>query len=228
MAELTLKTGLEAMDVAAWLRRHPTFLKDFPDIAETLVIPRERGSAASLAGYQLELLRERQRELEARLAELVEIASENEQRVVQVHSYTLSLLRAPDLAACARAIVAGLREDFHTEQVSLLLNGTHAALAGLPWVRDVPEGVERLPALADFFPRGEPLCGRLAPAKLEALFGAAAPEVQSAALLRLGALGALGVLGIGSLDANRFHPGIGTLFLKLIAEAAGAALGRYV
>ncbi|EQD59469.1 Diaminopimelate epimerase, partial [mine drainage metagenome] len=29
MAELTLKTGLEAMDVAAWLRRHPTFLKDF-------------------------------------------------------------------------------------------------------------------------------------------------------------------------------------------------------
>ncbi|EQD64994.1 protein containing DUF484 [mine drainage metagenome] len=225
MAELTLKTGLEAMDVAAWLRRHPTFLKDFPDIAETLVIPRERGSAASLAGYQLELLRERQRELEARLADLVEIAGENEQRVVQVHSYTLTLLCATDLAACVRAIVAGLREDFHTEQVSLLLNGAHAALAGLPWVRDVPEGADKLPAFADFFPRGEPLCGRLAPPKLDALFGAAAPEVQSAALLKLGALG---VLGIGSSDPNRFHPGIGTLFLKLIAEAASVALGRYV
>lgn len=225
MAELTLKTGLEAMDVAAWLRRHPAFLKDFPDIADILVVPRERGSAASLAGYQLEHLRERQRELESRLAELVEIAGENEQRAVQVHSYTLTLLRADDLSGCARAIVAGLREDFHTEHVSLLLNGAHAALAGLPWVRDVPEGVDKMPAFADFFPRGEPLCGRLAPEKLQVLFGDEAGEVQSAALLKLGSLG---VLGIGSNDANRFHPGIGTLFLKLIAEAAGVALGRYM
>ena len=225
MAELSLKTGLEAMDVAAWLRRHPTFLKDFPDIAELLVIPREQGSAASLTGYQLALLRERQRELEARLAELIEIAGENEQRAVQVHTYTLSLLRATDLPACARAIVAGLREDFHTEHVSLLLEGAHAGLDGLSWVRAVPAGIATLPAFADFLARGEPLCGRLAPDKLETLFGADAGAVQSAALLKLGGCG---LLGIGSLDVNRFHPGIGTLFLKLIAEAASVALGRYV
>lgn len=225
MAELTLKTGLEAMDVAAWLRRHPAFLKDFPDIAELLVVPREHGSAASLAGYQLEHLRVRQRELESRLAELVEIAGENEQRAVQVHSYTLTLLRASDLGSCARAIIAGLREDFHTEHVCLLLNGAHPELAGLSWVREVPEGTDQLPAFADFFPRGEPLCGRLAPQKLEALFGVEAGEVQSAALLKLGTLG---LLGIGSNDANRFHPGIGTLFLKLIAEAASVALGRFM
>ena len=32
---------------------------------------------------------------------------------------------------------------------------------------------------------------------------------------------------LGSLDANRFHPGMGTMFLKLIAEAVAAALQRF-
>jgi uncharacterized protein YigA (DUF484 family) len=32
---------------------------------------------------------------------------------------------------------------------------------------------------------------------------------------------------VGSLDANRFHPGMGTIFLKLIADAVGAALARF-
>ncbi|HEX6613053.1 MAG TPA: DUF484 family protein, partial [Rhodanobacteraceae bacterium] len=49
MPEMTLKAGLEAMDVADYLRRHPKFLKDFPDIAQELVIPREHGPASSLA-----------------------------------------------------------------------------------------------------------------------------------------------------------------------------------
>src|SRR5690242_12730868 len=59
MPELTLKAGLEAMDVADYLRRNPKFLKDFPDIAQELVIPREHGPAASLTAYQLEALRAR-------------------------------------------------------------------------------------------------------------------------------------------------------------------------
>ena len=41
---------LGAHEIAAWLRRHPNFLQQFPDLALTLVVPREQGSAASLAG----------------------------------------------------------------------------------------------------------------------------------------------------------------------------------
>ena len=61
---------LGAHEVAAWLRRHPTFLKQFPDLALSLVVPREQGSAASLAGYQLEILRDKNRELSRRLQDL--------------------------------------------------------------------------------------------------------------------------------------------------------------
>jgi hypothetical protein len=46
-----------------WLRRHPKFLAQFPDLALSLVVPREDGPAASLASYQLEVLRDKNREL---------------------------------------------------------------------------------------------------------------------------------------------------------------------
>ena len=32
---------------------------------------------------------------------------------------------------------------------------------------------------------------------------------------------------IGSRDPNRFHPGVGTVFLKLIGEAISTALARF-
>ena len=72
----TIET-LGAHDVAAWLRRHPTFLRQFPDLSLTLVVPREEGSAASLASYQLEVLRDKNRELSKRLRELFGNAQEN-------------------------------------------------------------------------------------------------------------------------------------------------------
>ena len=39
---------LGAHEVAAWLRRHPGFLQQFPDLALTLVVPRENGPAVLL------------------------------------------------------------------------------------------------------------------------------------------------------------------------------------
>ncbi len=55
MSDTAEKIG--SHEVAAWLRRHPTFLKQFPDLALTLVVPRDDGPTASLASYQLEVLR---------------------------------------------------------------------------------------------------------------------------------------------------------------------------
>ncbi len=56
MSETVDKLG--AHEVAAWLRRHPGFLKF---LALTLVVPRDDGPTASLASYQLEVLREKNR-----------------------------------------------------------------------------------------------------------------------------------------------------------------------
>ncbi len=224
MAELTLKQSLAAMDIAEYLRQNPRFLENFPDVAAELVIPREHGPAASLAAYQLETLRARNRELNERLAELVAIAGDNEQLMVRVHTLTVGLLRDDNLADTCRSFVGALHEDFHTGLVRLVLFRDDAGLPHADWLLCVPEGAQAMPEFADFMARGEPACGRLAQQKLDRLFGSEAVQVQSAALLKIGSEG---LLAIGSDDANRFHPGIGTIFLKLIAQALDAAISRF-
>lgn len=235
MSELSVKAGLDAMDVASYLRRHPQFLVEFPDIAMALTMPREQGKAASLASYQLDVLRDKNREINRRLHELIDIAHENEALMVRVHTLTLALMRARSLPETANAIVAALGEDFRDPATRGEVNGGAPVLVRLvlfradpdlpaaEWLIAEPVGTAAFPAFTEFFKRAEPLCGRLQQDKLDALFGAQAAQIQSAVLLPIGA----GMLAIGSGDANRFHPGMGTIFLKLIGEAISAAVSRF-
>src|SRR5690348_18498746 len=104
MADLSVKEGLDAMEVASYLRRHPDFLNEFPDLALALVLPREQGQAASHASYQLDVLRDKNRELNRRLHELIEIAHENQLLMVRVHTLTLALMRATSLPETLNAV----------------------------------------------------------------------------------------------------------------------------
>jgi uncharacterized protein YigA (DUF484 family) len=224
MSELSVKDSLNAMDVASYLRRHPQFLGEFPDIAMTLMIPREQGPAASLASYQLDVLRDKNRDLSRRLHDLIEIAHENESLMVRVHTLTLAQMRATTLADTVRAVVGALTEDFHPDLVRLVLFRADPDLPAAEWLIAEPEGAAAFPAFAEFFKRAEPLCGRLQQDKLDVLFGKHADDARSAVLLPISDIG---MLAVGSHDENRFHPGMGTVFLKLIGEAVSTALARF-
>jgi uncharacterized protein YigA (DUF484 family) len=224
MAELSVKDGLDAMEVASYLRRHPDFLGEFPDLALALVLPREQGQAASLASYQLDVLRDKNRELNRRLHELIEIAHENQLLMVRVHTLTLALMRASSLPETLNAVVAALTEDFNTDLVRIVLFRADGDLPVAEWLLIEPDGANAMPAFGEFLKRAEPLCGRLQQDKLDALFGSRVGEVASAVLLPVDGVG---MLAVGSQDANRFHPGMGTVFLKLIAEAVAAAVARF-
>ena len=214
---------LDAVAVAAYLKRHPAFLTDYPELAAQLTMPREQGSVASLAAYQLQQLREKNTELEQRLAELTRVAADNQKLMERVHALTTALLRANTLEVTTRTVIARLNEDFHTEVVRLLLFGRHADLPRSDWLRQVGGGITELPELAELLQRGEPVSGRLSADKLAQLFGDEAANIRSAALIPLGEAG---ILAIGSHDADRFQPGMGTLFLKMIAATVTAALAR--
>lgn len=214
---------IDAGAVAAYLKRHPSFLNDYPELAAQLTMPREQGSVASLAAYQLQQLREKNAELELRLAELTAIAADNQKLMERVHALTVALLRANTLEVATRTVVAKLNEDFHTELVRLLLFGRHADLPRSDWLRQVGGGATELPELAEVLQRREPVSGRLSADKLAQLFGEEAATIRSAALIPLGEAG---ILAIGSHDPDRFQPGMGTLFLKMIAATVTAALAR--
>ena len=84
---------LQGHEVAAWLRRHPDLLHHYRDVALLLTVPRESGSTASLASYQVEVLRDKNRALSRRLTELAAIAQCNEDLAIRTHQLTLALMR---------------------------------------------------------------------------------------------------------------------------------------
>jgi len=217
-------TRHEAGEIAQWLRRHPRFLEQFPDLALTLVPPKESGASASLAGYQLEVLREKNRELTRRLHELSANAQVNERLAVRTQQLTLALLRAPDAVATLRAMVAVLGEDFAGDAVQLTLFAALDGLGAMPWAQVVPAADPRLDGFRDALATGAPICGRLPPESLALLFGSSAERVASCAVLPVPGIG---LVAVGSVDANRFFPGMGTLFLRMMAEALASAMGRF-
>lgn len=215
---------LGAHEIATWLRRHPTFLQQFPDLALTLVVPREQGSAASLASYQLEILRDKNRELTRRLHELFGNAQENERLAVRTHQLTLALMKQTSAVDTVRAMAATLAEDFNGDLVRIVLFVPVTHLEDTDWLQTLAEDDARLAPFRDCLKDGEPICGRLQPEKNALLYGLRAEDVASSALLPLPGLG---LLAVGSRDANRFFPGMGTLFLRMMGEAFDTAMQRF-
>ena len=215
---------LGAHEVAAWLRRHPKFLQQFPDLAVSMVVPREDGPASSLASYQLDVLRDKNRELSRRLHELFANAQENERLAVRTHQLTLALLKQRSAADTVRAMAASLAEDFQGDLVRMVLFEPVAGMDDSDWLQVVAGDDARLAPFRDALAGGEPICGRLHPDKNALLYGTRVDEVQSSALLPLPGIG---LLAVGSHDPNRFFPGMGTLFLRMMGEALVVALRRF-
>ena len=215
---------LGAHEVAAWLRRHPKFLQHFPDLAMSLVVPREDGPAASLASYQLEVLREKNRELSRRLSDLSANAQVNERLAVRTHQLTLSLMRQGNRAETLRAMAASLAEDFDGDLVRIIVFEPVEGLEDAEWLQVLAPDAPERSAFRDALGDGEPLCGRLQAEKNAVLYGARREEVQSSALLPLPGVG---LVAVGSHDPNRFYPGMGTLFLRMMGESLAAALSRF-
>lgn len=217
--------ALAGHEVAAWLRRHPQFLQQYPDLAMSLVVPRQDGPAASLVGYQLEILREKNRDLSRRLHELASNAQVNEQLTLRTHQLNLALMRQANAADTLRAMAAALAEDFAGDQVSIVLFKPVAGLDQAAWLQVIPAEDPRLEVFADALASGEPVCGRLLPARNDVLYGEQAGQVQSSVLLPLPGIG---LLAVGSTDGNRFYPGMGTVFVHMMAQSLLTALARFV
>lgn len=223
---------LGAHEVAVWLRRHPKFLQQFPDLALSLVVPREDGPAASLASYQLDVLRDKNRELNRRLQDLYANAQENERLAVRTHQLTLAMMRQDNAADTLRAMAASLAEDFNGDLVRIVLFEPVVGVDDVDWLQVIARDDAQLASFRDCLDGDEPLCGRLQPEKNAVLYGVRALEVQSTALVPMpgpsaGSGQAVGLLAVGSHESNRFYPGMGTLFLRMMGEALATGLARY-
>jgi uncharacterized protein YigA (DUF484 family) len=216
--------------VASYLAATPEFFDRHAQLLAKIRLPDARGgpSTVSLLERQVEVLRERNRQLERKVKDFVDVARENDALGGRVLAMARRLIAARDHAAVVTAIEAALREDFDAGQSVLLLTAGHAraGLAESRFLRVVPAELPALRSFETLFSAGKPRCGQLRDSQREFLFGADVSEVGSVALVPLGDKGALGLLACGSPDSERFNPTMSTDFLAHIGELIAAALAR--
>ncbi|HJS76798.1 MAG TPA: DUF484 family protein [Burkholderiales bacterium] len=210
---------MNADDIARYLRTHPQFFDQHPELLETINVPHPYGGRAiPLAERQTVALREKLKMLEGRLAELLQFGEENDAISEKVHRLSVALAGARDFPALAAALYFHLREDFAVPHVALRVWGKSVP-ADFDEARPVDEA-QRLHAAA----MAAPQCGPAAGNPFVPWFGEAAEHVRSVALVPLGQTAVFGLLALGSEDVKRFYPDMGTLYLRRIGELCAAGV----
>lgn len=200
-----------AVLVAEYLRRHPNFFDDHPDVLTALQVPHLAGSGAvSLIEHQVRLLRKQLAAERGRLGHLISRARDYEALSTRLHALVLQLLAVNDPVHLYHLLRDALLREFHADAIALELFPL-ATLEG--------QETDALTLIfADFVDRQHALCGPLDEAKAIRLFGESGAGVRTAALVPIRTAGHSGVLAIGSVDPERFNPDMGTDFLDRLGE----------
>ena len=214
--------------VASYLAATPEFFDRHAQLLAKIRLPDTRGSTTtvSLVERQVEILRERNRQLERKVKDFVDVARENDMLSTRVLGMARRLIASEGHAGAIAAIEAALREDFDAGQSVLVLTsaGAPAGVAESRFLRVVVPDAPALKTFETLFISGKPRCGQLRDSQREFLFGADAAEVGSVALVPLGDKGSLGLLACGSNDPHRFNPTMSTDFLTHVGVLITAAL----
>jgi len=214
---------LDAEQVAEYLREHPEFFVEHDELIPEMRIPHESGSAVSLVERQVRLLRERNIEMRHRLAQLMDVARDNDRLFDKTRRLVLDLLDATSLEDVVSTVEDSLRHEFQVPYVSLILFSDN----NLPVGRSV-SSAEAHQAIGGLLSGGKTVCGVLRPHELDFLFGETERDgVGSAAVVSLTFQGLHGVLAIGSPDPQHYKSSLGTLFLGYVAEVLARVLPRF-
>jgi len=217
------KTSLKEV-VAAYLRKNPDFLDDYPDILEIIEITHKSGAAVSLIERQVEQLRASNEDLNKQLNRLMHVASENEKLMSRMHQLTLELTAIDSRREFFTHLGNSLLNDFNADILQICLFDQETADEAGEDVMGIKADDTELEQFQIHLEKNQTVCGRLSENKLDFLFGSKARWVQSTALVPLGEKGSDGLMAIGSSDPARFYPGMGTLFLDLLANVISASL----
>jgi uncharacterized protein len=209
-------------DIARFLQTHPQFFNDHPELLSSLELaaPSAGGRAVSLTERQLVALRDKIRQLENKLAELLRFGEENDEISEKVHRFSLSLLNCPDFQGLGSILEISFVDDFRVPYLALRLWDEALIQDNSPVFDTVSEEMRLYAAQLR-----QPYCGTPGESEIIEWFGHEGKQVRSIALMPLRHDGeTFGVLALGSEEAKRFFPGMGTLYLTRIAELVAAAV----
>ena len=214
---------LNSEEVAEYLLHNPQFFEEHADLVSKIVIPHPHGGRTiSITERQMLTLRDKNRELEKKMGELMLYGQDNDAISEKMHRMGVAMIATVTFQSVLHTLNFHLRDDFAIPHVALRL-----------W--DRPRGGEELPEFAEVSEElqifaetlGRPYCGSTSGFETSSWFGEASMQVRSQALIALrNGGGSVGMIALGSEEAQRFYSGMGTLYLERLGEMASAALAR--
>ena len=216
---------MKSDEVAQYLQKTPQFFEDYADMLSHIVIPHPHGGRTiSITERQMLGLRDKNRQLEGKMSELLRFGEENDLISEKIHRLAVAIIAAGTFQSVVHSLNFHLRDDFSIPHFALRLWHRPENVAELPEFAVVSEELQTFAETLT-----QPYCGSTSGFETASWFGAAAPHVRSQGLIALrNGGGTIGMIALGSEDSQRFYAGMGTLYLQRLGEMASAALARVI
>ncbi|MBL4620782.1 MAG: DUF484 family protein [Immundisolibacteraceae bacterium] len=217
--ELAEQIELDDAAVAKFLSNDSGFFLRQPDLLAELTIPHTTRGAVSLVEKQLDLLRDRNQQLQDKLQQLINNADANQATYDRIGSLAIGLARAGSLDSLLQELCDQMADNFAVDAVAIELAPRQQG----EWPPQV-----HTPDESGAEPLIQPYLGAPpADINLPSLFGNHAGQIASVAILPLGEASELGRLLLASNDADRFRADLGTQLLSQIGELLSVLLDHH-
>jgi hypothetical protein len=221
---MTIQGAITEQDIANYLANTPGFFERHAELLSSVQLTSPHGQrAVSLQERQMEMMRDKQKGLEAKIMEMIRHGQENVAIADRLHRWMLAILQSPTAASLPEVLVSTLQHEFMIPQAAVRLWSLDAGFEVQTFAQGVSDDVR---AFASSL--AQPYCG------LNSGFEATrwlddAGSVLSTAMVPLRAgdeAEAFGLLVLGSPDPTRYSADMGTEFLTRVGDIAAAALSR--
>lgn len=214
---------MKPQEIASYLTEHPEFFEHYADMLAEIYLPHPHGGRAiSISERQILTLRDKTKQLEGKLREVLEFGEENDAISAKVHRISVALLAASDIRGVLDSVYLNLREDFEVPHVALRVWRANGH-AGLPEFGSVSDATREFAVSL-----AHPYCIGHAMVDTAALFGEVGAHLRSFSYVPLRDTETFGLLVLASEDPQRFYPEMGTLYLKRLGELVAAAIMRHL
>jgi uncharacterized protein YigA (DUF484 family) len=207
-------------DVVRFLKHHPHFFEEHPNLLKKLHLKHDSGNAISLIERQNHILRKENTDLIDRLNQFINVAQRNDKLFMNLQVLVTELISCRSINEINQTLHTQLTERFDVDEVQVVL--THRLNTdGDLWLYCDRE------TLLNHFPAAlkdrRNLCGEFDLDSRQLLFGD-----QNIKSVAIGALckdeQGVGLIALGSKSASHFRSGTDTLFLGHLSKVVSQLL----
>lgn len=216
---------VDAQDVIDYLRAHPNFLDQHPQLLSELSIAHETGATVSLVERQVGVLRDENARQKKQFEDLIRHARHNELLTQKIHALVLGLMNAVGPQAIFACLERGLRADFGADRVEFFIFAEAAAVDGSALTPFVGLASPLRVAFAPVIGARMSACGVLEDQQCSAFD---AGFKGSAVVMPLSGQAWDGVIVCASNDAGRYSADRGTDLLDYLREVAALVIAPWV